>query len=233
MLDKLHQITHNTSSRFDLTTSKIWYAIILLSKQDFSSALRVINEVLSSIPPYYLCVSEDYMNTSTSSKRRKDKRLRLYAEKFMNSDTTVMERGRQAWLMPFTTEKCMTDILPLALQIEIYFLDNYLGMTQFSEISPFVILQYLAFHCYHELGQYDQRHNAIHQLIHAIVKDGPSYDSSYYHSFNIAGHCLLINGEIDFARQMFISSNQLTERRVKFLSSNQSTAATWYLQHFC
>ena len=52
---KIHQMTHNESSHFDVSTSKIWYAIMLMSTRDFTTVLSIVNNVLSSIPPF-ICV---------------------------------------------------------------------------------------------------------------------------------------------------------------------------------
>ena len=56
-----------------------------------------------------------------------------------------MERARQTRLMSITFEKYMTDIVPLAIQVELYFSDNIFG--HFSvRISPFVMIHCLANH---------------------------------------------------------------------------------------
>ena len=49
---KIHQMAHNESPACDLSTNKIWYAIMLMSRRDFTSALTIVNNVLSSIPPF-------------------------------------------------------------------------------------------------------------------------------------------------------------------------------------
>ena len=129
MLYKIHQVVHNESSAFDLSTNKIWYAIMLMSTRDFWSAVSIVKNVLSSIPPFYLCTPHH----DTYSRRMAEQ---LYADKFMNSGLTVMERAREAWLMPLRFERLMTDVVPLAIQIELYFQD-FLPCPVF--ISPFVM----------------------------------------------------------------------------------------------
>ena len=219
----LQQVAHNELSTFDLSTSKIWYAIFLLSKQDFTSALKTVNNVLSSIPPFYLCISNH-----DPYKRREAEQL--YAEKFMNSGLTVMERAREAWLTPLRFHKYMMDVVPLAIQIELYFSDNFLSTPVC--VKSFVMLYYLAFQCYHELGQYNRRNNALRQLVDVLMVKCPTCDKFDYHLLNIAGHCLLVAGDKDQARHMFTLSCQLTEGVDNYFS-RKGTAATWYLHHFC
>ena len=103
-------------------------------------------------------------------------------------------------------------------------------------IQPLVIAYYLAFQCYHELGQYDHRDNALRQLVD-LVNDDAENVISHEHSLNIAGHCLLIAGDIARARDMFIRSKQTA---LKFktiplvaLCASKSSSAKWYLEHFC
>ena len=221
-----NQITHSESSAFDLSTDKIWYAINLMSTRDFSSALIILNNVLSTIPPFYLCIS-----THETHDRRLAKQF--YADNYMNSGLTVMERARKAWMMPLTFEKYMTDVVPLAIQIELYFSDSVLFDWSSVMFSPFVMLHYLAFQCYHELGQYDLRANALYQLLDDLKTDDLRYKLSFYHSLNIAGHCCLIAGDIDKARHMFTSSSKRIEESQIKVPSSKGTAATWYLKHFC
>ena len=206
MFYKLHQLANNESLTFDPSTSKIWYAIMLMSQRDFSSALRIVNNVLSSIPPFYLCTSMSNHDTYNNSRDAEQ----LYAEKFMNSGLTVMERAREAWLMPLMFGKYMTDIVPLAIQIELYFCDSItLFDYTFVKVTPIVMLHYLAFQCYHELGQYDHRDNALSQLLDSVKADDIPPDScNYSNSFNVVGHCCLIAGDMGKARHMFTLSKQ-------------------------
>ena len=225
MLYKIHQVVHNESSTFDLSTNKIWYAIMLMSTRDFSSALSIVNKVFASIPPFYLCTSYH----DTYGRRMAEQ---LYADKFMNSGLTVIERAREGWLIPLRFERSMTDVVPLAIQIELYFHDTFIPDMYDVLISPFVMLHYLAFQCYHELGQYDHRDNALCHLLDAVKADERVCWFPCDYSFNIAGHCLLIAGDIAKARHMFTLS-KLKESTIPDYFSLKSTAAAWYLQHFC
>ena len=222
----LNQICNNELSSLDISTSKLWYAIILLKKRDFTSALSIVNQLLSSIPPFALYVSrhDSFLLPETSQ---------LYVDMFMNSSTTI-ERARKAWLMPLRFEKCMADIVPLAIQIELYFCD-FITLSLVT-IQPLAMTHYLAFQCYHELGQYDHRDNALCQLVDFVNNDAEK-DNSPEQLFNIAGHCLLIAGDQEQARDMLSRSKQAasTYERIPFLSANagKCSSANWYLEHFC
>ena len=135
--------------------------------------------------------------------------------------------------MPLTLEKYMIDILPLAIYIELYFCDSILYDLFYVRVSPIVMLHYLAFQCYHELGQYDHRDNALYHLLDAVKADDFFNSLPHYHSLNIGGHCLLIAGDKDRARDMFTSSLRKTELLPKNFNAMKGTAAAWYLQHFC
>ena len=224
MMYKIHHAAHNESSTFDLSTNKIWYAIMLMSTRDFSSALSIVNNVLSSIPPFYLCASYH----RTYSRRMAEE---LYADKFMNSGLPVIKRAREAWFMPLMFKNYMINVVPLAIQIELYFYSSIFCDCVPVKVSPFAMLHYLAFQCYHELGQYDHRDNALCNLLDAVHAE--ELINGYPHeSLNIAGHCLLIAGDIDKARRMFTLSKQRATEFSEFFSVTY-TAAAWYLQHFC
>ena len=222
---KLSKMCNKELSSLDISTSKLWYAIILLNKRDFTSALSIINQLLSDIPPFAIFVirHDSFLLPETSQ---------LYVNMFMNSGSTPKERARKAWLIPLHFEKCMTDMLPLAIQIELYFS----GPNIFVTIQPLVLAYYLAFQCYHELGQYDHRDNALRQLVDLVNNDAEKV-ASHERSFNIAGHCLLIAGDIARARDMFIRSKQTAMKFETFplvaLFAGKCNSAEWYLEHFC
>ena len=221
----LRHIAYNKLSSLDLSRNKLWYAIVLLKKQDFNSALLTVNHLLSSIPPFACGLSTWGCFERTEAKS-------LYADMFMNSECTMIERLRQAWLMPLVFEPCMTDVVPLAIQIELYFCNIYIFE---ANIPLFVMLFYLAFQCYHELRQYDKRDNALRLLLDLVNSHDVQHDITHYHdhhSYNITGHCLLIAGKIAQARAMFRQSNLMTEI-YEVPSTNKGTAASWYLQTFC
>ena len=67
------------------------------------------------------------------------------------------------------------------------------------------------FLCYHGLGQYDNRNRALRQLMDT-ANDEDRCGLRTYHSYNIAGHCMLISGYVELAREMFLRSAQFTHR---------------------
>ena len=81
-------IAENDTCSFDISTCKLWCAILLLKRGEFLSALNIINQTLSSIPPFAMyredCISNDAKQ--------------LYIDMFLDSDDTVIERARTAWM---------------------------------------------------------------------------------------------------------------------------------------
>ena len=222
-LYRLHQ-----SSPFDLSTRKLWYAMIVLKKGDHLSCLDTINQLLSSIPPFAVNVRQSFCGETTDAKE-------LYVDKFLKSESTIMQRARKAWLMQLHFEKSMTDIVPLAIQIELYFSDIMLGYYDVP-VSTFVLIYYLAFQCYHKLGQFNNRDNALRQLLeslHTMDDTHPLFYYWYYHTYNIAGHCLIIAGKKDQARDMFVNSNVIRNAIPQKIPLPNNSAANWYLRHFC
>ena len=200
-----------------------WFSRRLALKTlDYNSTLSIVDQLLSSIPPYAL-----YNPTTTSAEAKC-----MYMDRFLNSSCTTIQRAREAWLTDIVIDKCMSDILPLAIQIELYFCraDGLNFLYDKLIVSPFVCAYYLKFLCYHELGQYDNRDRELRQLIDVVYKEqcGERRDFSY----NIAGHCLLVAGETDRARAMFNSSLMFRMIYVQPLEGNDNSA-NWYLTNFC
>ena len=219
-LYRLHQIvTYKKSSAIDIATNKLRYAIVLLMKEDYDLTLTIINQVLSSIPPFAL-----YFSNSDNQQRAEAERL--YADIFLQSEHNIMHRTREAWLCDFHVGKPMTDIMPLAIQVELYFTD---GDNGFLYLSPFICLYYFMFLCYHKLHQYDNRDRALRQLVE-VVHNFAQCGCMLHHSYNITGHCLVVAGERALARDMFMRSYQFS-RRIPPLDKFNS--ALWYMQHFC
>ena len=215
---KLQHIVQGSSTSCTFSTSKLWYAIVLLKRCDYTSTLNVVNQVLSNIPSFvlYKSASESYFSESKY----------LYVEKFSNSLFTTMERAKKAWIADLIFIKDMTVILPLGIHIELCLLDiPYLPIA----LSPFTCAYYLMFLCYHGLGQYDNRDRALQQLIE-VVNNREQCGEYRHRSYNIAGHCLLITGERDRARDMFNRSQQFTRGNPE---RDKHNSATWYLRNFC
>ena len=77
-------------------------------------------------------------------------------------------------------------------------------------ISPFIFAYFLMFLCYHGLNQHDDRDRALHQLIDCLT-DYERCGVFKHHSYNIAGHCMLLVGNVETARNMFLESAQDTQ----------------------
>ena len=201
------------SHSFDLLSGKLWYAMVLLKKCEYASCLTTINDALSSIPPFALSFSQA---DSAESQHR-------YVEQFLFSSFTTMERARKAWLSQFVIPNRYTEILPAALQIEQY------GFDLRSHLYPHICAYNLQFLCFHLLDQYENRNGSLRQLTD-FVNDLGHRRCGGFIIFNIAGHCLLISGQLDEARQMFMRSRRLT---APYPGIHKANSANWYIENFC
>ena len=113
------------------------------------------------------------------------------------------------------------DMVPAAIQIELTHCDTKYGV----RLSPFVCAYYLMFLNYNALCQYDTRDRALRQLIEA-VNNPEQCGLVRYHSYNIAGHCLLYMGLYEQARDMFIRSYKFTSS----IPHHRLNSARFYLQ---
>ena len=171
----------------------------LLMKADYTDCLRTVNNVLSRIPPFALYMSGDNIQSSDESKS-------LYGQIHKDSENDFMDRASTSWLMDLRFTKELLNNAPLAVHIELSFCDPRIGVY----ISPFTFAYYLMFLCYHELRQDGDRDRALRLLVDVV--DNPEQNGAlFHHSFNIAGHCLLLAGQRDRAREMFILSYQFTK----------------------
>ena len=198
---KLGRLAHSDAASFDISTCKLWYAMVLLMRTDYAACLRTVNDVLSRIPPYALYMSHHLLSSRESAS--------LYEHLYLQSDADVMERLSTSWLRDLYFEKDMlyNINLPSAVRVELSVCDDIVGV----HISPFVFAYYLMFLCHHELHQYDDRDRALRLLVDTLYN--PEQSGQPYHSLNIAGHCLLLAGRRDRAREMFLRSYQSTQGR--------------------
>ena len=208
---QLCRTSQNKSYSFDISTCKIWCAILLFNRGDFLYALNIINQMLSSIPPFVIHIMPF---SSTYVKQ-------LYVDMFLNSDITVIQRARTAWMFDLRFSEVKAHV-PLAIQIELNFSleDDY-------AFSPFTCAYYLQFLCYHRMQQYDNRHRALQQLIDVACNMEQCGDPHF--SLNIAGHCLLLVGRRDLARVFFYRSYML----LKSTPYEKWNSAIWYLLNCC
>ena len=207
---QLCRTAQNDNWSFDISTCKLWCAILLLKRGEFLSALNIINQMLSSIPPFAMYRTGFISNDVTQ----------LYVDMFLESDDTVFQRARTAWMLDLHFTENMIDMVPLAIQIEIYFSGDFP-----VQLSPFTCAYYLQFLCYHKMQQYDNRDRALQQLIEVMFNKeqcgGPCT------SLSIAGHCLLLAGRRVQARAMLCVSYMAAQ----ITGCEIWNSAIWYLRN--
>ena len=210
----LHRAANNMISPFDISTCKMWYALILLKTGDYASCLRTVNDVLSCIPPFAMYMS----GINRASLEAKI----LYIDMYFDSDIPMTRKSRTAWLLDLKFGLNDACICPPAVQMELKFVDFRVNVT----LSPFVLAYYLTFLCYHELRQYDDRDRALRHVVD-VVNDLHQRGNEFYRPMNIAGHCLLMVGGTSRARDMFIRSYEVTLRNPPL---DQYNSTLYYLQ---
>ena len=191
---QLCRTAQNDKCSFDISTCKLLCASLLLKNGYFSSTLDIINQMLSNIPPFPMYE----FNTIDSEVKQ------LYVDMFLDSDVTMAQRAKKAWMLDLHVTKDMTDVLPLAFQIELYFDADHLF------VSPFTCAYYLQFLCYHRMHQYDNRDRALQQLIE--VANNKKQWGAQWISLNIVGHCLLLVGNRGQARDKFKKSYFISQQ---------------------
>ena len=189
-------------------------------RKDYSSTLSTVNQMLSNIAPFALyacpCGDSDHWG-STEAKG-------FYVDRFVDSEITVENRAKTAWLTPLMVDKDMAHVMPLAIQIELLFHDH--AFFPLMKLSPYVCAYYLMFLCYHELHQYNNRDRALCQLVD-VANNGRQSGPNTYRSWNITGHCLFLAGDITQAHKFFIRSYQNTQNDPPYDKHN---SALHYLQ---
>ena len=204
----------------DIFTCRLWYAMIMTKCGDYRLSLYIINKVLSNISPfalYFTGINLCYVSDETKSR---------YVDMFSSNDTLVTERARRAWLFDLQIMPSHMDMVPAAIQVELKHCDEDYGLF----LSPFVCAYYLMFlnHC--GLCQYDNRDRALRQVID-VVNNQEQRGHFRFHSYNIAGHCLLSVGETELAREMFMRSYQHTLPHPTFHRHNSAEYYLQYLSH--
>ena len=198
---KLGRLAHSDATSFDISTCKLWYAMVSLMRTDYAACLKTVNDVLSQIPPFGLYMSDGRLLSSRES-------VSLYERVYLQSDADVVERLRTSWLLDLYFYKGMSCNInmPLAIYVELSVCHERLGVW----VSPFIFAYYLMFLCHHELHQIDDRDRALRLLIDT-VNNPEQRGWLYHHSLNIAGHCLFLAGQRERAHEMFLRSYQATE----------------------
>ena len=182
----------------DISSNRLWCALFLHQTENYSMALKLINKVLSSIPPYVLFCSGHKVKTNDSSKM-------LYRDHFLTRELDTTQRLRKGWLFDISFSKSDYKFVPRAIQIELCHCATVIV------ISPLTFAYYLMFLCYQGLGQYDNRDRALAQLADTL-KDPERCSRPAHYSYNIAGHCLLLTGQVDLARLLFLKSIEYTSQ---------------------
>ena len=200
---------------FDISTYRLWNAMLMTARGDYRLSLQILNTVLSSIPPFALYSPVFNLNDSDDTKN-------WYVDVYSRDDKSVAERARTAWMLDIIIMSSDADKVSAAIQIELTHCDKIVGVP----LSPFVCAYYLMFLNYHALHQNENRDRALGQLIEA-VNNQEQCGIFRYHSYNIAGHCLLYMGLYEQARDMFIRSYQFTSSRQPLYRFN---SARLYLQ---
>ena len=183
----------------DIATSKLWLATFLLYRGDYCTALQKVNDVLSSIPPYLLFYNGVLIPNDGSK--------RLYMKRYNFRTLSFIYRAKEAWLIDMHIVKKMHSYMPRAIQIELYYCDPFIGIL----VSPFTYAYYLMFLCYHGLRQYVNRDRTLRQLVDTVT-DKERCSHITHTSYNVAGHCLLIAGQPEVARLLFLQSAYTTHR---------------------
>ena len=186
----------------DISSNKLWLATYFLYKKDYSIALRYVNNVLSSIPPYALYCSALKIRSGAGA-------YGLYRDTYCTRELDLFKRVREAWLFDIMIWPMSHQIMPRAIQIELSYCDSFLGI----RVSPFTYAYYLMFLCYHELGHFDRRDHALHELVET-VNDQERCSVKRYTSYNIVAHCLLLAGKSDMARDLLVKSVKSTYNTV-------------------
>ena len=184
----------------DISLSKLWLATFLLQQGDYYGSLQKVNDVLSSIPPY----AQYYSGRTNVSN---DLSKQLYVDTFCAKKSNIISRAKESWLKDMYFKPEEYHFLPRAIQVELCYCRRDFAVL----ISPFTYAYFLMFLCYHGLGQYDNRDRALRQLVDT-VNDRERCCLLRYHSYNIAGHCMLIAGYVEMARSMFLKSVNFTHR---------------------
>ena len=212
---QLHRAVKINDISFDISTCKLRYAMLLLMKGDYISALLMVNHVLLKIPPYALYHSGPLI---WSSKEAND----LFVGMIEERENQATKRTKMAWLNDLLFVKHTADNLPLGIQIELYFCDSHVGVW----LSPYVCAYYIMFLCYHGLGDYEGRKRALRKLVE-VVNDIVQCGIYVSHAYNIAGHCMLMVGDVSGAYALFNASYRITEHH----PLGRYNSAVWYLQN--
>ena len=203
----------------DIATGKLWSGLLFLSIEAHRMVLITIKKLLSSIPPYALTFGHRYGDDY-------DAQI-LYANMFLNSELNLCQIAKKAWLFNFRVFEGTMCIMPAAIQIELIYAEPSTEVN----ISPYTCAYYLQFLSYHGLRQYENRNNALRELVD--VAETPKQCNcacTRSRAYNIAGHCLLFVGETVRAKEMFLKSCEINMKCKEVRTGNKYNSALHYLQ---
>ena len=199
---QLRDLSNNTFGN-DISSNRLWCATFLHQAGDFSIALALVNDVLSSIPPYALYHSGGRLLSNEES-------VFLYKDTILTREFDALTRTKKAWLFDMVIMPADYDSIPPAIRIELFYLYRF----DYISVSPFTYAYYLMFLCYHCLGQHDKRDRALRQLADTVMNPEQLERSNItHHSYNIVGHCLLVAEQVDMARLLFSISIEISRIR--------------------
>ena len=151
--------------------------------------MKVVNNFLSATPPFAAYCSVTHSHTEHSS---------AYKDMCNMGNLNVVSKAKKFWHFDMRMSQDYFQFMSRAIQIELLHYYPTVGV----RISQFEYTCYLMFLCYHGLGQYDNRNCALRQLVDT-ANDPQRCGHICHHSYNIAGHCLLIAGHTEMSRELF------------------------------
>ena len=193
----------------DIASSLLWGATFLLQMKEYGRALKHINKVLSSIPPYVLYCSLPAASSVDT---------KLYKDTIYSREPDILNRARKAWLFDIMITSADYQFMPRAIQIELLYSDPCF---QVVSISPFTYAYYLMFLCYQGLGQYENRDCALRELVDT-VNSAERCSIFRHNSLNIAAHCLLLAEQADAAQNLLLKSIHFTHILGNIIDKNNS-----------
>ena len=200
----------------DISSSQFWLATFRLQYKDYFATLKIVNNIFSAMPPFAIYCSGRHIHTEYPS---------AYRDICYLGNESIVSKAKKVWLCDLKILPEDFHFMPRAIQIELLHYDQEIGVT----ISPFVYAYYLMFLCYHELGQYDNRDRALCQLVET-ANDRERCGVAKHHSYNIAGHCLLVIEHVEMARDFF-SRQLISLTKYMQLSINKTPRIIIYLSY--
>ena len=98
----------------DISSSRLWCATVLQQNEKFNAALRLIDNVLSAMPPYALYYNIYRVKSSEVSKL-------LYKDTLLTRESNPINRAKQAWLFDIFIDQTEYNFMPSAIKIELFY----------------------------------------------------------------------------------------------------------------